>query len=318
MKILVGKDENEIIRLKGTDKFSQCFTSVSEALEFAKSHDEIHILPGIYNERVTIKTPHLKIYGSDSESTVITFNLGAFDLCEDGSKRGTFRSYTMFIDAHDIYMEGLTIENSAGDGRKVGQALALYAEGEGLKFRNCRFLGHQDTIFTGPLPDEAVNHGGFVGPKENAERINGRQWYDNCYIEGDVDFIFGGASVFFSNCTICSLNRDMDVNGYVTAPSTPKGQKYGYVFDGCDFVSKDCKPDTVYISRPWREYGQAVFVNCNFGSHIKKEFVHDWNKPIAHETAYYAEYPKVTGREDWVKALMPEDLNRYSLQSFFE
>lgn len=292
--LIVCKDQNQIV-----DEGIR-YSTINEAVNAAGENETIKIYPGEYFERVEIKTKGLKLIGESGDNTRITYNLGAFEILEDGTKRGTFRSYTVYIDAPDVYMENITLENSAGDGREVGQALALYAEGDGLHFKNCRFLAHQDTIFTGPLPPMEVYHGGFVGPKEFAPRINGRQWYENCYIEGDVDFIFGSASVLFSDCTICSLNRNMEPNGYVTAPSTPQGQTYGYVFKNCDFISNECADNSVYLSRPWREYAKCIWINCSFGKHIKTEGLHDWNKPKAHELTYYAEYPFADGRVAWM------------------
>jgi len=306
--IIVSKDQTKV------EGDFRVFTSVSEAVNFAKENETIKICPGEYFEQVTIKTSGLKLIGEDPETTKITFNLGAFEILEDGEKRGTFRSYSVLIDASDVYAENITIENSAGDGRKVGQAIALYSEGDGIHFKNCRFLGHQDTIFTGPLPPEEKTHKGFVGPKEFAPRINGRQWFENCYIEGDVDFIFGSASALFTDCVICSLNRDMDPNGYVTAPSTPKGQTFGYVFKNCDFVSKGCNDNSVYLSRPWREYAKCVFVNCNYGPHIKEEGLHDWNNPDAHINTFYAEYPLTHRRAEWMHEL--DNLKFYTDLSF--
>lgn len=294
--------DEEIIKKRINNEDSYIVVnSMKAAVEAVSKNDTIFVLPGKYYERLEIKTSDINIIGEDPDNTIIYYDLGAFGLLENGEKRGTFRSYSVFIDASNVYVEGVTIANTAGAGKIVGQALALYAEGDNLHFKNCRFLGHQDTIFTGPLPPMEYEHNGFVGPKERAPRINGRQWYEKCYIEGDVDFIFGSATAFFSDCTICSLNRNHDPNGYVTAPSTPKGQTYGYVFKNCEFTTDSCKEDSVYLSRPWRDYAKVVFIDCSFGKHIKKEGFHDWNKPCAHETVFYAEYPKISGRVDWEK-----------------
>jgi pectinesterase len=126
---------------------------------------------------------------------------------EDIGKLGTFRSYTMFIDAANVSLKNLTVENSAGAGPDIGQAIALYAEGEGISCSNIRLLGWQDTLFTGPLPPKEIEKNGFIGPKQFAERINGRQYYTSSYIEGDIDFIFGSATAYFDNCYIFQKNR---------------------------------------------------------------------------------------------------------------
>lgn len=277
--------------------------SIGEALRQILPGDELHIESGTYYECLTFNIPNIRVVGENAEKTVITFDNNARMPMEDGTNRGTFRSYTSFVDTHDITFENITFENSSGDGRVVGQALAMYAEGHKIHFKNCRFLGYQDTLFTGPLPDEAVLAGGFTGPKEFSPRVNGLQWYENCYIEGDVDFIFGCATAVFTNCTICSLSRDMDPEGYITAPSTPKGQKYGYIFSKCSFIHKGCKDNSVYLSRPWREWAKAVFIECKMGNHIKPEGYHDWNKPASHDHSFYAEYPCDKSRVEWAKRI---------------
>lgn len=296
------------------------FSTLCEALD-ALTKDtslprELFIKKGIYEERPEIRLSNLTIIGEDADETVITFGYGAFMPMEDGSKRGTFRSYTMLIDANDVTIKNLTIANHAGSGEIAGQAIALYADGDRLIFDNCRLLGHQDTLFTGPLPPEAREKGGFTGPKEFDARIVGHQYYKNCYIEGDVDFIFGSACALFDHCTIHSLNRNQAVNGFVTAASTPKEEAFGYLFFDCCFTS-DCEKETVYLGRPWREFAKTVLFRCHISDHIKKEGWHDWNKP--HNAIFYAEYgcdgigADCTKRPDWIHLPTEEEANSYRL-----
>ncbi len=246
----------------------------------------IKMAPGKYQGPVTVDRGNLTIEGTDPLTTVITGKLAAFEIMEDGQKRGTFRTQTLFIDADNVRLKNLTVENTAGDGDKVGQAIALYADGDCLEFENCRFLGHQDTLFTAPLPEKEVEPGGFRGPKEKAPRRKGRQYYRDCYIEGDVDFIFGGATAFFENCEIHSLKREM---GYVTAASTPEDSEFGYVFYKCRF-SSDAEEGSSYLGRPWREHAKTVLIECEIGRHIAKEGWYDWNGRASSGTVYYAEY----------------------------
>ena len=253
----------------------------------------IHIDPGEYRERVEIHRSHVTLVGETADSVRIVGGLGAKMPSSDGSgvdgALGTFRTYTVLVDADDVRLENLTIVNDAGDGREVGQAIALYADGDRLVVDACCITGHQDTLFLGPLPPREVKPGGFIGPKQFAPRRVGRQYFRRCRIEGDVDFIFGGARAYFEGCEVRSINRNMDVNGYVTAASTPEGEPYGFVFHGCSFTAaQDVAPDSVYLGRPWREWGQTVLIDCWLGQHIKCEGWWDWNKPAAHERACYA------------------------------
>jgi pectinesterase len=221
-------------------------------------------------------------------------------LHEDGRKVGTFRSYTFLMDGNNNTLKNLTIENTAGFGRLVGQAIALYCDGDQILVENCRLLGHQDTLFTGPLPPAPMEPGGFTGPKEFAPRLIGKQLFRNCYIQGDIDFIFGSASAWFEKCHIHSLALPIElypqsdcnhplIHGYITAGSTPEGENFGYIFHGCELTG-DAPDGSVYLGRPWRNYAKTLFLNCTLGSHIHPNGFHDWNKKEAQASVLYGEY----------------------------
>lgn len=255
----------------------------------------IRMASGIYQEKITIDRPFVTIEGCGGTpaDTVLTFGDYARMPMDDIGKRGTFRSYSVFVDAHDVTLRNLTVENSSGDSASHGQAIALYADGDRLFFDTCRFLGHQDTLFTGPLPPKEIEPNGFIGPKQFAPRVNGRQYYKNCYICGDIDFIFGSATAYFEDCTIESLRRTDapgEIQGYVTAASTPEGQEYGYVFSRCRFLSHGCPPHSAYLGRPWRDFAKTVLLDCTLGAHIHPDGFHDWGKKEARESVFYAEY----------------------------
>lgn len=295
------------------------FCSIKAALEALGNSSEaakIFIHKGIYRERVTVQRPNLTLIGEDARETVLTCGLYARMPAEDIGKLGTFRSYSVFIDTHDFTAKNLTFENSAGKGPDVGQALAVYADGDRLVFDGCRFLGGQDTLFTAPLPPKEIEPGGFTGPKQFAPRTAGRHYYKDCYLEGDIDFIFGGAAAYFENCEFFSKDIGKPVNGYVTAASTPEGQRYGYVMQGCRFTG-NCPPHSVYLGRPWREYARVVLLDCMIGEHIREEGWDDWGKPHAHDTCFFAEYNSRGPSSDqhkrpgWVKKLTPAEAVYY-------
>lgn len=308
-----------------------CYPTIMQAIASIPTDNRdpvtIEVAPGTYHEKVTLDRPNVRLVGSSAEECVITYGDYAKDLMPDGSKRGTFRSYTFLLDADHVTLENLTIRNSACPRSKVEQAIALYADGDGLTIRSCRLESYQDTLFTGPLPPTAIKPGGFVGPKEFAERRVGHQYYKDCYICGDIDFIFGSAIAYFENCEIASvfseeLSPDADGNapvyGYATAASTPEDSPYGYVFDHCRFTSS-CPKNSCYLGRPWRDYAKTVLLNCYLGDHIRPEGFHDWNKPNAREHAFYAEYnstgPGAYGKEQrasFVHALSDEEALHYA------
>lgn len=280
----------------------------------------IHIRPGIYRQKVKIEKPRISLEGEDAESTVMTWNDSAGKMFSDGEKCGTFRSYSTYISGDGFTAENITFENTAGKEHVAGQALAASVMADRAFFRGCRFLGCQDTLFTGPLPPASGLPDGFRGPDEYRPRKDTRQYYEHCLIRGDVDFIFGSATAVFSRCRIDANERERDGNGYLTAASTPKGKKYGYVFLDCDLTGR-ARPGTYYLGRPWRDFAKTVYIRCHMGLHIRPEGFCDWHKPqAAASTVFYAEYgcagpgARLAGRAPWVRRLTDEEAGHYTIR----
>lgn len=243
------------------------YTSVQEAISRAPMRTGrkdprwvIHVRPGTYRERIYVQRErgNILVRGDDPATTIITFDLHANLKGEDGKPIGTFRTPTVQIDGDGMIWENLTLANSAGP---VGQALALRADGDRLVFRNCRFLGWQDTILLN----------------------RGRHYFENCYIEGHVDFIFGAATAYFSRCHLHVL-RD----GYITAASTPEGAPHGFVFADCRITGADGA--RAHLGRPWREFAKTVFLRTEMSEAVRPEGWHNWNKPATERTTFYAEF----------------------------
>ncbi len=286
------------------------YMTVQEAIDACPdySHSEITdilIRKGIYQEEVNI--PHSKfrlhIVGEDAQNTVITYGKYAEQLWPGRDfKVGTSGSATLYIHASYITFENLTFENTAGEGKQIGQAVAVFTDGDFLFFKGCRFLANQDTLYT------YGRYGKNGGIKRN--------YFLDCYIEGTTDFIFGPSIAYFEGCHIHSKK-----NSYVTAASTLEGQKYGYVFRNCRLTA-DPGIDKCYLGRPWGAYARTVFIDCELGPHIVAEGWHDWEKPGKPDTkknSYYAEYgstgPGARGpRVKWAHTLKPRQLAEYTFE----
>lgn len=178
-----------IVALDGSGDFQ----SIQAAIDSLKGKDPttIFIKRGVYHEKLYLNHSHVTFIGEDAESTVITFDDYAKKVLADGTLLQTFRSYTMFIHGNHLTFSNLTFENKSGKGKDVGQAIALYVDGDCIHFKDCCFLGNQDTLFTAPLPSTPVIPGSFIGPGEYFPRKVGRHYYERCYLQGDIDFIFG-------------------------------------------------------------------------------------------------------------------------------
>ena len=274
----------------GSGDFKTIMQAIDAARAFPDQRITIFIKNGIYNEKVFVPAcnPCISMIGENAEKTIITW--GDFFNKMNRGRNSTFYTYTMLVDADDFYAENLTIENSAGP---VGQAVALHVRGDRCVFRNCRILGSQDTLYTD----------GFTG----------REYFDACFIEGTTDFIFGGATVLFRNCTINSK-----ANSYVTAASTPAGKKFGYVFMDCKLTATE-NVTAAYLGRPWRDFARVVFIRCDLGKHIRAEGWSNWQGTARDKTAFYAEYKNtgpgsaVSGRVAWSHQLTSREASKYTI-----
>ncbi|AAK81304.1 pectinesterase [Clostridium acetobutylicum] len=303
------------------------FDTIQKAVDSVSKNNKkrviIKVKAGVYKEKLSIRKPFISLIGEDVSSTVITFNDSANTLMANKERMRTFNSYTMFVDGDDFICENITVENNAGDGDLVGQAVAVYADGDRMIFRNCRLLANQDTLFTGPLPPKPIEGNNFGGPKDGMKRRDVRQYYENCYIRGDIDFIFGSATAVFNKCEIFSNDKNKEVNGFIAAASTPEGKEFGYVFLDCKFIS-DARKHTVYLGRPWRDYAKTVFIRCFMGEHIIPEGFHNWNKANAEKESYYAEYKSYgpgaanDKRVKWAKLLNDKEVEKYSITNILK
>lgn len=274
------------------------FFTVQEAInavpDFRKNfRTRILIRKGVYKEKIIIPESKINISLIGEDGVTLTYDDYASKPNIFGENKGTSGSSSCYIYGHDFYAENITFENSSGP---VGQAVACFVSGDRAFFKRCRFLGFQDTLYT-------------YGK-------DSRQYYEDCYIEGTVDFIFGWSVALFNRCTIYSKR-----GGYITAPSTDEGQVYGYVFCDCDLIAPDGVKD-VYLSRPWRPFAQAVFIRCRMGSHIVPEGWNNWNNKDAEKTVFYAEY-KSEGEGANPKARAHfshqlENLNGYEIESILK
>ena len=256
------RDCDFVVAADGSGDFTTVQAAIDAVPAFRKSHrTTIRVKCGVYREKVIVAPCKINISLVGDDGAVIAYDDYAQKPNRFGEETSTSGSATMYIYAPDFYAENITFQNTAGP---VGQAVACLVSADRCCFRHCRFLGHQDTMYT-------FGEGCRI-------------FFDQCYIEGTVDFIFGWSTAIFDKCEIHSLQ-----NGFLTAPSTMQGEKHGYVFYDCKMTA-NAGVDSVYLSRPWRPYAQAVFVRCDLGQHILPVGWDPWDKEHPEETVLYAEY----------------------------
>lgn len=286
-----------VVARDGSGKFRNLWEAIEDCRAFMDYHKVIYVKKGVYKEKVIIPSwlTNIEILGEDRDETIITYDDHAnIRLAGHDTNMGTFRTYTVKVEGSDITFRNITIENNAA---QKGQAVALHTEGDRLKFVNCRILGNQDTIYTG-----------VAGT---------RLYFADCYIDGTTDFIFGPSTAWFERCTLHS-KRD----SYVTAASTPKEIRYGYVFNHCKLTAEP-EVKRVFLGRPWRPYAYTLFMNCELGGHIVAKGWHNWGKASNEQTARYVEYHNTgagaaTGeRAPWSRQLTDKEAAGITLERVF-
>jgi len=238
------------------------FRTIQQAIDHAPPEGDgrliIAIQPGIYHERLTVPQDRARTtfvgLGKDPASTVVTYSMSA------AAAGGTFFSSTVDVEASDFEASNLTFENSFGPG---SQAVALSIHSDRAILRRCRLIGWQDTLYA----------------------ASGRQYYDHCYIEGAIDFIFGNARAIFDHCEIHTSGA-----GYIAAESrtTPDGLG-GFVFNRCKLTTGDAEKKS-YLGRPWRRYSRVVYIDCWMGTQIRRRGWDNWRNPANEKTAWFGEY----------------------------
>lgn len=270
------------------------FRNIQDAIESVRAFDPkgtvtIFIREGFYKEKLVLPTYvcNVKIIGENRDKTIINYDDHA-----NIDQMGTFRTYTFLIRGNDITIENLTIENSA---EQLGQAVAVHLEGDRIIFRNCRLSGNQDTVYTG--------------------RENCRQYFENCYIEGTTDFIFGPSTAWFERCELHCKRKS-----YITAASTPENIEFGYIFNNCTITTAEGISD-VYLGRPWRPYAMTLFMNCEMPAGINPLGWHNWRNPENEKTSRYMEYnnrgngANTTNRVNWSKILTAKEAKKYTIEN---
>ena len=260
------------------------YRGVQEAVDALPEKPErdytLLIRRGVYRERVVIDRPRIRLRGEDAASCVLTWDACAKDPDAAGKEKGTFLSFSVLTAAPDITLENLTIRNDAGEGTAVGQAVALYAAGDRGRFLRCRLIAHQDTLFCGPVMEKVLRE---IAPRRavaecvpsvgDCPETRSRLYFEECLIQGDVDFIFGPYRAFFEGCELRMNAR----GGWYTAANTPENQPWGFVFRRCHLTGA-CGPRMAYLGRPWRAFARTVYLNCRMEDCVSPVGFVDWDE----------------------------------------
>jgi pectinesterase len=300
-----------VVAQDGSGNYSTVQAAVNAAPVGRTTPYVIYIKSGTYNEKINIPSnkPFIKLVGENVAHVVLTYNDYAAKLTSCTNTVGTQNSASFTVNASDFSAVNITFVNSYGDG---SQAVAVLTTADRSIFLNCRFLANQDTLYLK----------GSGAP---------RAYFKNCYIDGNVDFIFGSAIALFDSCVIYAKSRTTAGTSYITAPNTPNGQAYGFVFKNAR-LPKNTGSTLYYLSRPWPSPDEAstrqktVFLSSRMSTHIRPEGWSIWNANTITANLYYGEYNSrhfnganldVSQRPTWSYQLNAADSSTYTFSNIF-
>ncbi|KFC21632.1 pectinesterase family protein [Chryseobacterium sp. FH1] len=303
---ILAMSQNPYVTITVAQDGSGQFTSIQKAInslrDLGPGEALIKIKSGVYKEKVVIPSSkhQITLEGEDKETTIITNDDYSGKLNPTtNEKLTTFDSYTVLVVGDDIKISNITIQNTWCN---KGQAVSLHVEGDRFVMRDSKLLGCQDTLYTA--------------------KDNSRQYYENCYIEGTTDFIFGQATAVFKNCEIRSLS-----DSYITASATSPQNEFGFVFFDCHLTAKE-GVSKVFLGRPWRPFAKTVFINTTMENHILPEGWNPWKGdkmfPEKEKTAFYAEFgskgkgANPSKRVAWSHQLSKKEIKKYTIENIFK
>lgn len=285
-----------IVNADGTGDFTTVQAAIGSVPDNNRDRVIIFVEEGVYHEKILIPEGKamISLIGESREATILDFNETPKIQHSPDYLFNTWGSASTIVLADDLTAENITFRNSALIG--TGQAPALRLEGDRMSFSNCRFVSHQDTLYANG---------------------SGRQYFHQCHVEGDVDFIYGSATAVFEDCDIVNVRK---TGGYITAASTPEDREFGYVFINCRIIG-DVDPDTVWLGRPWRPYSHTAYIDCYMSEVVQPTGWHNWGKVTNEATARYYEYNSYgpganpQGRVVWSRQLTDSEAAKYTAEN---
>lgn len=296
-------------------------TSLQAAIDAAPANSavpyRIFIKNGKYKEKITVPSnkPFIHLTGESVANVILTYDDYAGKMITCATTVGTQNSASFTVNATDFAATNITFENSHPFGvpdNNGQQAVALLVNADRAVFKNCRFLGNQDTLYLK----------GSGTP---------RSYFKNCYVDGNVDFIFGSAIAFFDSCVVYAKSRTGTSSSYITAPNTPTGQNYGFVFRDAR-LPHNTGSTVYYLSRPWPSPSIAdtrqktVFLSSRMSTNIQPAGWSTWDGNTVTSNLYYGEYRSryfngdlvdVTSRVSWSVQLSQADSSTYTFSNIF-
>ncbi|XP_017223471.1 probable pectinesterase 67 [Daucus carota subsp. sativus] len=275
------------VALEGTDGFKSIQAAIDSVPDGNTNWVIIHVRQGVYREKVTIpeKKPFIFLRGNGKGKTAIRWSQSSVDNTE---------SAILKVNAHHVVVFGLSIKNDAPTGVAMtsqNQSVAAMVAGDMVAFYHCAFHSTHNTLFD----------------------YKGRHYYDTCYIQGSIDFIFGRAQSVYHDCEIFVVeDKRVEIHGSITAQNRPAANEdSGFVF----LYGKVYGVGEVYLGRAKGAFSRVVFVKTYISNTIVPEGWSLWRyEDGSTENLYQAEYKcygpgaPTTKRAKWAKQLNDKEV----------
>ncbi len=279
------------LRVKASDDIRKILSEIAEPTT-------IYLEKGEYKGKFKICADGVTVIGAGRETTVFTNADYARKPHPDGREYNTFRTYTLCVTGKNVTLKNLTVKNANDKPEEVGQCVALSVNADGFRAENVDIISRQDSLFAAPFPDDLVirysgltddktYYDGFIPRDELYSEGDFKQVYINCRVYGTVDYVFGCAEAYFINCKFVSV-KEKRGTGFVAAPAHALRQETGFVFWECEFIDGGADENSVYLARPWRDFGKCEFIDCRAEAHINRALFDKWNDTYRDRTARFS------------------------------
>jgi pectin methylesterase-like acyl-CoA thioesterase len=321
--VVVPAGTNAVVAKDGSGDYTSIQAAITAAPTGRTTPYKIYIKKGKYVEAVIIPAnkPFIQLVGENLSETILSYDNYSGKPKTTGGTYGTNDCGTLIINAPDVMVMNLSVENSTAYGKNANatppapgdgpQAVAVYTTSDRVVFFNCRFNGGQDTYYGGNVKGT-------------------RAYLKNCYIDGNTDFMFGSSTIIFDTCIVYPRTRlDGGSGGYLTAVNTKPESGYGYVFRDCK-ITKNRGTTFYSLGRPWQNDGgvadaskshnKVAFLNTTMGSSINATGWSTWDAGTNTSYITYAEYNSkkydgtpvdVSNRVPWSKQLTAAEAAKY-------
>ncbi|KGN57171.1 probable pectinesterase 67 [Cucumis sativus] len=292
----IGTNRTIKVDINGNGEFKSIQAAVDSVPEGNSQWMIIHVRKGIYREKVHIPSskPYIFLRGNGKGRTSIVWSQSSSDNVE---------SATFKVEAHNFIAFGVSFKNEAPTGvayTSQNQSVAAFVAADKIAFYHCGFYSTHNTLFD----------------------YKGRHYYDKCYIQGSIDFIFGRGKSVFHNCEMFVIDdKRLTIRGSITAQNRKSAnENSGFVF----IKGKVYGVGGTYLGRAKGAFSRVIFAKTYFSISVVPAGWTNWSHVGSTENLYHGEYDcygpgsESGNRAPWAKQLTKEEATPFMEVTFID